>query len=59
MLEPFDTVLSRYNEVWYSEQRDIVYFFRYFGWFAVELMLKNSSYSELGYSESRVIMNAF
>ncbi len=28
--------------------------FRLFGWFAVELMLKNS-----GYSESLVIMNAF
>ncbi len=34
------TVLFRYNEVGYSEQRDIVYTFRYFGWFAVELMLK-------------------
>ncbi len=53
------TVLSRYNEVGYSEQRDIVYTFRCFGWFAVELILKNCSYSELGYSESLVIMSAF
>jgi hypothetical protein len=52
-------VLSRYNEVRYSEQRDIVYNFRYFGWFAVELTLKNCGYSELRYIESRVIMNAF
>jgi hypothetical protein len=54
-----NTVLSRYNEVEYSEQRDIVYTFRYFGWFAVELMLKKCGYSELEYSKSLVIMNAF
>ncbi len=52
-------MLSRYIEVGYSEQFDIVYTFRYFGWFAVELMLKNCGYSQLAYSESRVIMNAF
>ncbi len=38
---------------------DIVNTFRLFGWLAVELMLKNLGYSELGYTESRVIMNAF
>jgi hypothetical protein len=54
-----NTVLSRYNEIGYSEQLDIVHTFRYFGWFAVELMLKNSGYSELGYSECLVIMNSF
>ncbi len=52
-------MLSRYNEVGYSEQLVIVNTFRLFGWFAVELMLKNSGYNELGYSESLVIMNAF
>jgi hypothetical protein len=54
-----NSVLSRYNKVGYSEQRDIVYTFRYFGWFAVELMLKNCVYSELGYIKSRVIMKVF
>jgi hypothetical protein len=38
---------------------DIVNTFRLFEWRAVELMLKNSGYSELECSESLVIMNAF
>jgi hypothetical protein len=42
-------VLSNYNEVRYDEQLVIVNTFRIFGWLAVELMLKNSGYSELGY----------
>jgi hypothetical protein len=37
---------------------DIVNTFKLFGWFAVELILKNSGYSELRY-EFLVIMNAF
>ncbi len=43
-----------YNEVGYWEQFHIVKTFRRFGWFAIELMLKN-----FGYSESLVIMNVF
>jgi hypothetical protein len=54
-----NTVLSRYNEVGYSEQRDIMNTFRLFGWFAVELILKNPGYSKFRYNESLVIMNAF
>ncbi len=53
------TVLSRYNEVGYSEQLDIVNTFRLFGWLSVELMIENSGYSELGYNEYLVITNAF
>jgi hypothetical protein len=43
----------------FSEELDIVNTFRLFGWLAVELMLKNCGYSELGYSESRVIIIEF
>ncbi len=38
---------------------DIVNTFRLFDQFAVELMLKNFGYSELGYNESLVIINPF
>ncbi len=48
-----------YNEVGYCEQLHIVNTFRIFGWFAIELMLKNFGYSELRYSESLVNMIAF
>jgi hypothetical protein len=38
---------------------DTVNTFRLFGWLSVELMIKNSGYSELGYNEYLLIMNAF
>ncbi len=53
------TVDSRYNEVGYNEQLDIVNNFWPFGGLSIEIMLKNSVYYELRYNEFLDIMNDF
>jgi hypothetical protein len=54
-----NTVDSRYNEVGYNEQLDIVNNFWLFGGLSIEIMLKNSVYYELRYNEFLDIMNDF